>query len=238
MNMDKNPENKVLLSCSCENCELKSLFFNHFEKAELDKICSDKIERTYKKGQTIFKQGDEIKDFIYLKSGLVKLFRQTENNKEQIIAIAKPLDFVSILGVFSTKFFSYSVTALEESVTCSIDIKTITELALSSSHLAFNILEKISSTTDRIIIDMMNIREKHLRGRIAVILLQFAENIYQKNEFELPISRKELAEYIGMTTENVIRILSEFRKDKLIKINGKGIEISDYLRLKQIADFG
>jgi CRP-like cAMP-binding protein len=236
--MNSNSEKDILSYCSCENCELKALFFNHFDKSELARICSDKIEKTYKKGQIIFKQGDDIQDFIYLKSGLVKLFRQTENNKEQIIAIAKPLEFVSIMGIFSTRYFSYSVTAIEESVTCSIDIETIKNLALTSSHLAFNILEKICSTTDRIIIDMMNIREKHLRGRIAVILLQFAENIYQKNEFELPISRKELAEYIGMTTENVIRILSEFRKDKLIKINGKGIEIQDFQRLKQIADFG
>jgi CRP/FNR family transcriptional regulator len=54
----------------------------------------------------------------------------------------------------------------------------------------------------------------------------------------LPVSRKEIAELIGMTTENVIRILSEFRKEKIIKINGKEIEIVDFERLKMISDRG
>ena len=56
--------------------------------------------------------------------------------------------------------------------------------------------------------------------------------------FELPVSRREIAEYIGMTTENVIRTLSEFRRDKLIKINGKEIEIADYDTLEKISNFG
>ena len=56
--------------------------------------------------------------------------------------------------------------------------------------------------------------------------------------FELPVSRREIAEYIGMTTENVIRTLSEFRRDKLIRINGKEIEIMDVETMKKISSFG
>jgi CRP/FNR family transcriptional regulator len=58
-----------------------------------------------------------------------------------------------------------------------------------------------------------------------------------KNEFELPISRREIAEYIGMTPENVIRTLSEFRKDKIIKIFAKDILIADKKRLENISEF-
>ena len=64
------------------------------------------------------------------------------------------------------------------------------------------------------------------------------DDIYKSNVFELPVSRKEIGEFIEMTTENVIRTLSEFRKDNIIKINGKIIEITDYKRLKQICEFG
>jgi CRP-like cAMP-binding protein len=84
----------------------------------------------------------------------------------------------------------------------------------------------------------LDIRRKHLRGRIAHVLLYFAGYIYNTNEFELPISRKEIAEYIGMTTENVIRTLSEFRKDKIIKINGKIIEIINRETLERISQLG
>jgi CRP/FNR family transcriptional regulator len=60
--------------------------------------------------------------------------------------------------------------------------------------------------------------------------------IYLNDRFELPVSRKEIAELIGMTTENVIRILSEFRKEGIIRINGKEIEIADKTKLQFLSE--
>ena len=70
------------------------------------------------------------------------------------------------------------------------------------------------------------------------VLLYFAQDIYKNHAFELPVSRKEIAELIEMTTENVIRILSEFRKDGILKIYGKVIEITDIELLKKISELG
>jgi len=66
----------------------------------------------------------------------------------------------------------------------------------------------------------------------------FSKEVFKSEVFDLPISRKEFAEFIGMTTENVIRTLSEFRKDKILKIYGKSIEIVDEGRLTGISDHG
>ena len=86
-------------------------------------------------------------------------------------------------------------------------------------------LDKMSRASDDIIRIRFDISQKNLRGRIAYILLYFTEKIYKNSIFELPLSRKEVAELIDMTTENVIRILSEFRKDNIIEINGKTIKV-------------
>ncbi|HKK62111.1 MAG TPA: helix-turn-helix domain-containing protein, partial [Bacteroidales bacterium] len=83
-----------------------------------------------------------------------------------------------------------------------------------------------------------NINTRQLRGRIAFILLFFAEEVYQSETFELPVSRKEIGELIDMSTENVIRALSEFRKDEIIAIEGKTIDILDKPRLKKIYQLG
>ena len=91
---------------------------------------------------------------------------------------------------------------------------------------------------DQIILDSLEIRKKHLRGRVAHILLYFSKEVYHSEEFDLPLSRKEIAEYVGMTTENVIRTLSEFRKDGILKIYGKTILIVQMDTLKSIAEFG
>lgn len=193
-----------------------------------------KIERNFKKGDIIIHEGDEIKDFMYLKRGLVKLYRQGNNDKEQIICFALPFDFVSLLSIFSAKHYKYSVAAIEDSTTCIIALDEVKNIALQNGKFTLNLMEKTSRVTDMIILDFLDVKEKRLFGRIAYILLYFADKVYQKDTFELPVSRKEMAEYIGMTVENVIRTLSDLRKDGIIKIFGPTIEIVDKERLRRI----
>jgi CRP-like cAMP-binding protein len=225
-------------SCSCELCELKELFVDKLDGAHLDIVCSGKVEKDYHQGEVIIKEGTKILDFSYLKSGLVKLFRTDQSGKEQIIAIAKPMDYVSLLSVFSNKKYNYSVTALEDSVVCSLNLDEIRSIINENGKLALNLLSKMSRVTDKLILDSLEIRVKHLRGRVAYLLIYFSEDVYSSNEFDLPLTRKEMAEYVGMTTENVIRTLSEFRKDGILKIYGKTIHIVNMDSLKSIAEFG
>ena len=180
-------------------------------------LCVSKVEKKYEKGEYIIQTGEEIKEFVYLKSGLVKLYVENKDGREQIISFAKPLDFVSILNIFSGKYYSYSVKAIEESVTCNIDMHEIQRLVHENGKFSMNLLQRMSRVADKIILESMEIRRRNLKGRVAYILLYFRENVYKNKEFELPISRKEIAEYIGMTTENVIRALTEFRKDTIAK---------------------
>jgi CRP-like cAMP-binding protein len=224
--------------CSCEKCELKNLFFENVEENEITRLCNIKDETEYQVGETIIEAGSIIDDFVYLKSGLVKLFRTLDDGTEQIITFAKPFDFVSFLSVFSDTHYNYSVVALEPSTICVLDFKEIKNLIRLNGKFALSILEKMSRISDKIILESLDIKQKHLKGRVAYMLLFFADYIYNIDEFELPISRKEIAEYVGMSTENVIRTLSEFRKDKIIKIYGKAIEIVNKKNLQQIADFG
>lgn len=225
-------------TCDCELCDLKSLFYSHLEKEEVELFCSGKIEKEYSKGEVIIKEGSLVMDFIYLKSGLVKLFHTDSQKKEQIISIAKPFDYVSLLSVFSDKHFNYSVSAIEDSVICCLEMSHILDLVKSNGNYALGVIEKMSKITDKIILSNLEIRKKHLRGRVAYVLEYFHDEIYHSKEFELALSRKEIGEFIGMTTENVIRTLSEFRKDKIISINGKTIEIRDLDTLKSIALYG
>ncbi len=225
-------------SCSCELCELKDLFVNRLDGEQLEVVCSNKVEKEYRKGEIIIKAGTLIRDFVYLKSGLVKLYHTSADGREQIITIAKPFDYVSLLSVFSDRKYNYSVTALEDSVTCNLSMKEVHTLIGESGSLALNLLSKMSRVADKIILDTLEIRRKHLRGRVAYLLLYFSQEVYFSDEFDLPLSRKEMAEYVGMTTENVIRSLSELRKDGILKIYGKTIQIVSMETLKSISSYG
>ena len=224
--------------CTCELCELRELFMVNLDEENMNIFCSGKVEKEYKAGETIIKAGTIIRDFSYLKSGLVKLFHSDQTGKEQIITIARPMDYVSLLSVFSDEYYNYSVTALQDSVTCNLKLEDITTLIAQNGKLALNLLGKMSQVADTIILESLEIRKKHLRGRVAYILIYFSQAIFHSDEFDLPLSRKEIADYVGMTTENVIRTLSEFRKDGILKIYGKTIQIVNMDSLQSIAEFG
>jgi CRP-like cAMP-binding protein len=230
--------NQEVTICDCRECILRPLFFNNVEDEELKNVCNSKHEESFLKGELICEEGEEIKEFMYLKSGLVKIFKKVENNRDQIIKIARPFDFVSMLSVFSDTHYKYSVSALEDSTVCYINLSLIKNFVNSNGKFALDLLKNMSKNSDDLIDTSINISKRNLRGRIAYVLIYFAEYIYKSNTFELPVSRKEIGEFIEMTTENVIRTLSEFRKDNIITINGKIIEIIDYKRLKQICEFG
>jgi CRP-like cAMP-binding protein len=229
--MELNPQ------CNCENCELKPIFFESVEGKSLDDICSWKYEKEFLKGAFITKQGEDIKEFIYLKSGLVKIFKKNESEKEQIICFAKPLDFVSLLSVFSNKNYNYSIVAIEDSVTCNLNFEKLKKLIKANGNFAYSLLSKVSLATDKIILSTLEIKQKQTFGKVAYILLFFLNEVYKSSSFELPVSRKEIADHLGTTTENVIRTLSSLRQDGIIKIYGKLIEVVDKERLQKICDF-
>lgn len=221
--------NKV---CECKECIVRSLIFEHVSAMELGTFCTTKREANYRKGQIVIQQGAQITEFIYVKKGLVKLYTESTQGRNQIISIARPYDFVSLLTVFSAEQYHYSVTAIEDTTVCIIDLDKMKELVRDNGNFALDLLERMSRTADKIIGNYNDINRKNLRGRIAYILINFSDTIYLNDTFELPVSRKEIAELIGMTTENVIRILSEFRKEGIIRINGKEITITDKTRLQ------
>lgn len=233
--MEGHPIDSV---CDCNQCELRTVFFESFSVDDLRDICRSKTEIPFLKGETVFREGDMISYFSYLKSGLVKLFKTDPAGKDQIITIAGPFDFVSLLGVFSDTHHSYSVSVLEDAVLCCIDIGRIRETALRNARFSMNLMERMGAVSNKIIREGLEIRKRNTHGKVAYILLKFCKDIYGECRFDLPVSRREIAENIGITTENVIRTLSEFRKEKLIRINGKEIEVLDPAALERISNYG
>jgi len=226
------------IKCNCVECKLKLLLFKHLSNDEMTSMCYSKTEKTFKKGETIIEEGAAIDNFVYLKEGLVKLYKRIDIAKSQIISIAKPFDFISLLSVFSISAYNFSVSALEDSTVCIVDLKLIKDLISRNGNFALDIIEKMNIASDSIINSYLERNRKNLRGRIAYILLYFSDEVYKKKIFEIPVSRKEIAELIEMTTENVIRVMSEFRKDNIIQINGKEISILNKEMLVKICNVG
>jgi CRP-like cAMP-binding protein len=229
-------ENKKM--CICENCEFKDVVFSYLDDSTVQALCNNKEEQAYRKGEIINHEGEKIIDFKYLKSGLVKLYRRSSTGDEQVITITRPFEFVSNMSIFSEERYLYSVSAVEDSVVCVVKLSFIKELFYKNGAFAMGLLTKISKINDKILNQTLDLRQKNLAGRVAFVLIYFAKEIYNSRVFELPVSRKEIADYIGMSTANVIRTVSDFKRDGIIKVFGKTIEVVDIEKLEIISKRG
>jgi CRP-like cAMP-binding protein len=224
--------------CQCSECQFRNVAFSTLDNSDITSLCDYHKEYLYNRGGIIHKEGDPIQEFKYLKSGLVKVYRRSPQGHEQIIAITKPFEFVSNISIFSEDRYKYSVSAIEDSVICSIKLDYIRSLVLSHGNFAIELMTRLSQITDKIILQTLDIRNRNLAGRVAYILLYFTKDIYKSLVFNLPVSRQEIADYISMSTANVIRTLSEFRKEGIIKLHGKTVEIIDIGKLEMISSKG
>lgn len=231
MNEKKKP-------CVCANCDFRDIVFSYLDDPSIEELCNNKEEQSFRKGEIINHEGEKITNFKYLKSGLVKLYRRTSNGEEQVITITRPFEFVSNMSIFSEERYQYSVSALEDSVVCIVKLDFIKELFLKNGGFAMGLLTKISRINDKIISQTLDIRQKNLVGRVAFVLLYFTKEIYNSRVFDLPVSRKEIADYIGMSTANVIRTLSDFKREEIIRVFGKTIEVVDVDKLEIISKRG
>jgi CRP-like cAMP-binding protein len=224
--------------CVCASCDFRDVVFSYLDDNSIDDLCNHKEEQFFHKGEIINHEGEKINTFKYLKSGLVKLYRRTSTGEEQVITITRPFEFVSNMSIFSEERYQYSVSALEDSVVCMVKLDFIKDLFFKNGGFAMGLLTKISLINDKIINQTLDIRQKNLIGRVAYVLLYFTKEIYKSRVFDLPVSRKEIADYIGMSTANVIRTLSDFKKEGIIRVFGKTIEVVELEKLEIISKRG
>lgn len=223
---------------SCKTCVYRQLLFGDLNDKEYELINQTRTEKIFRRGEVIVKENDPIESFLYLRKGLVKLYKTDEHGKDHLISINKPGDFVNLLSIFSDHNFHYSINALEETFVCEVKLDVLKEVMASNSKFTLRILNRISHISDEVIVNRFEITRKQIKGRVAFILVFLADQIYKNHEYRLPITRRELGELISMTTENTIRTLSEFKKDGIVDMDGRIITILDYDRLVNVFKMG
>lgn len=193
---------------------------------------------TYRNGVIIFRQSTMTSHVMYVKSGLVKIFREGRNGKVMILDLTTPGNYLGLLSVFGGDLFQYSASSVETTEIVFTDISVIRELISNNSDFSL-LLHKHTSNEGLIMLDKLSTRfHKQLPGRIADVLLFFSEINSGSSVFQIPLTRRELAEFAGTTKESFIRTLTEFKNDKIINLDGKKVEIVSMDIVKSLSRFG
>jgi len=192
----------------------------------------------FKKGEIIGKQGSFASHIIFLCEGLLKVYLE-HGNEVLILKIISPGNLVGLSSLSeSDDIFQYSTAAYHNSIVNLIDINTFRLLVRENGHFASKVINILSENSNQINNRFFCLTHRQSYGRLADLLLCLSKRVFKSAEFELDITRKELAELAGMSTENVIRILKKFQEEKLISMKGKRIELSNTIALHRICDLG
>ena len=222
----------VPTNINCLNCLKKSRCFSNLSKEDLDKIRVNKLQLVFRKGEIICKQGTYASNILFIYEGSAKNYLETPGGRNNIISILPEGELIGLPSLFAGRIYPYSATALEDSIICSIDIHLIEELVKTNGAFAGAIIKCLNNSTiqnyDRYIFNA----QQPLKSRIADILIHLSDNIYRSREFKLNLSRHDLAEWTQMAPESVTRIITNFKKENLISVEGKKIRILDMEKLR------
>ena len=223
---------------SCHDCLEKSCAAAVLSNSEIDLINENRSEAEFKKGDIILHEGSMTSHIIYLKSGLVKEYVKRENSKEQILQIVRKFTFLGLPSLFGDRINHYSYAALEDIKICYIDINVFNRLIRQNGNFAYEILVSISKDSLNNFHRFMSKSQKKTYGRVADTILYFSNIIYESKEFDLPFTRQELADLIGISRESATRVMSKFREDGILTINERHIQIENQDLLQQISKNG
>jgi CRP-like cAMP-binding protein len=191
-----------------------------------------------RKGEIIIRSDVLISNIIYLKTGYVKEFVVSGNQKTRIIQILRPHTYLGIHSLFGDKINHYSYAALEDLRICYIDINAFKQLVKANGNFAFQILSEVGKENLYNYYRFISNSHKKTDGRFADILLYLAEKIYENNRFPLQLTRQEMADLIGVSRENLTRVLSKFKEDGLIEVTKEYIDILNTALLTKVSRNG
>ncbi len=190
----------------------------------------------FKKGETIFKEGDPVRGIYFLVSGKAKIHKKWGEDKELIVRFAGAGDVVGHRGLGKESFFPVSGTALEPVSACFVDLDFFMASLKVNHDFTLKFLLFFAEELQESERNMRNLGQMQVRERVADVLLRLKEKFGLSTEMELniPISRHDLASFAGTTYESVFRVLTEFGNDGMINISGKGIFILNAILLRKL----
>jgi len=211
-------------TCNETYCVSKISLFSHLNPEDMTTVIKKIDRREYQKGDFLFQLGDAAERLWIVNEGSIKVFTYTQEGKEQILYLLSSGDFLGDLNLFKENAYPYYAAALEPTRLCTLsrenfqeilkDVPKINEKVLAYAYDRITNLEELVQT----------VTAKNVGQRIAKLLLHFLEHFgLERNgmlEITFPVSREDMANYLGLTRETVSRQLSQFQSEGIIDMKG------------------
>ena len=223
---------------SCSDCPIRHRAVCALcEPDELQKLEDIKYYRSFEAGQPIAWAGDRMDFVASVVSGLCTLSRSMEDGRRQIMGLLMSSDFIGRPG---REVVRYDVVAVSDVLLCCFRRKPFETLVRETPHIGNRLLDMSLDELDAAREWMLLLGRKTARERIASLLVMIIEREHgmsrtgakPNHSLDLPLSRENVADFLGMTLETVSRQLSQLKKDGVIQLEGRrGVIVPDFDRL-------
>lgn len=223
----------------CGKCALETgSIFKHLTPDEVELINFEKDFRQYKRGEILYHEGNRISGFYCIHSGIIKVYKTGFDGKEQIIRFAKAGEIIAYRSVLSNEVACTSAKVIEDTQVCFIPSEILTSFIKSNPAYALELLKLACHELGEANSFITDIAQKTVRERLAEILLLLVNDfgLDDYNYLRISLTREELANIVGTATESVIRLLSEFKTDRLVELDARKIRIIDKKGLEKISN--
>lgn len=211
----------------------KTHLFGGLESAQLDKVLTHSSVHKLKKEQALFSQGDEVKSFYLVLSGMMKLFRLSPDGQEKVIEVVNPGDtFAEALIFLESPHFPVSASALGEAQVIAFEASQFLRMLKQNPETCINLLGSLSQRIRGLVQEIDNLSVQTGRQRLSAYLLDLAENT---DELHLSIPKSVLASRLSIKPETFSRIIKQLRNSETIKVDGSNISIIDRDQLEDFA---
>ncbi len=228
------------IKLNCEDCLILNIsFLEHCTPEQLQRVSEQKTCGSHKKGEHLFFENNNPLGIYCINKGVIKLVKTNIDGKEQILRFAKPGDFLGYRALIADEPLVASAICLEDTNCCFIPQQLFMELLDENPMIAKDILKSLSHELGVVEERVQSLAQKSVRERLAETLLFLHDTFNQDNKedsvIHISLPREDVANIVGTATETVIRLLSEFKADKLIELEGKKIRLLNKEKLEKIS---
>lgn len=219
-------------------CDIQAPCFQMLSKEEAELVRASKTQVLFRKDDNLTKQGAFASYVLFIIHGLAKQYLESDSIRNYNLRIIKPGEFVGLSAVFSKNTFNYSSIAITDCQVFLIEKEAIAKVVKQNGMFAYTIIKRYCEQNADLFNAVKNLNYKQMNGRLADTLL-YLENLKGENSeiFQL-LSRKDLAEFAGISTESTVKLLKNFEKDGLIELKEKDVRVLNHTSLKEISNRG
>jgi len=219
-------------------CDIQAPCFQMLLPEEAEVVRASKTQVLFRKDDNLTKQGAFASYVLFIISGFVKQYLEGDGTRSYNLRIIKPGEFIGLSSVFSGNTFTYSSVAITDCQVFLVEKDAIAKVAKENGKFGFQIIKRYCEQNTNLLGTVRSLMYKQMNGRLAETLLYIDTIRADKAEIFQLLSRKDLADFAGISTESTVKLLKIFEKDGLIELHEKDIKLVNHEALAEISRKG